>query len=84
LFLQLNQGQADFQLHPAALDVHVNKLVLKAFDLHQQLEGLSLQKLRNSFALTESLDKAGVPGGLRLVQALKGVPAPFAGIQVIL
>lgn len=83
--MQLNQGQADFSLHPAAaLDAHVSTLVLKAFDLHQQLERASLRELRNTASLTEALDKTGVPGGLRLVQALKGVPAPFAGIQVVL
>mmetsp|Transcript_10038 Transcript_10038/g.25659 ORF Transcript_10038/g.25659 Transcript_10038/m.25659 type:complete len:130 (-) Transcript_10038:937-1326(-) len=81
----LNQGQADFSLHPAtALDAHVSHLVLKAFDLHKQAERASLRHLLRTASLTEGLDEVGVPGGLRLVQALKGVPAPFAGIQVVL
>eukprot|EP00951_Prasinocladus_malaysianus_P008120 scaffold58683_cov46-Prasinocladus_malaysianus.AAC.1 len=106
----VNQGRAGFNIHPAEIGAGVTQLVLKAFDLHQQLESLSIQKLVTASLLPENLDKEGLCGNSTLqpvsrqknhlitwlyqgtgltkralcMQALKGVPAPFTGISVIL
>mmetsp|Transcript_760 Transcript_760/g.2289 ORF Transcript_760/g.2289 Transcript_760/m.2289 type:complete len:128 (+) Transcript_760:612-995(+) len=79
----VNQGRAGYNFHPSLPESNVNSLVLKAFNLHQQLEHLSFQKLLTSEP-SEKSSCCGPPAGQRFVKAQKGVPAPFSGILVIL